>query len=865
MSQEPQGRAFAVVLLLMVAGAWYWLRPWSTFQPPDAPQPEMTTRAANLSDAARAELLAELKVRQEGLDLFEQHLKQAEAKDRSDLTVPPATVEEVTRKIDLIGARLADPTTDFVQLRHAREEVRDLWRDRATSLERYLAMGPRSDLPVLPPRESSLTSRLVGDPQADAYLSHYARLAEALKRLTATSNEAFDADLAGRAERLTRVVWLRYRVLTRMASLNWMALFESPGPWLDDCLFELGKYPERKYGLYLLARSRLERRVGGGRAFWLEFAREVGLALLGLVLLSTVLAAADRRDRAHPPGLRGLGTWLLVWPVCQLGLALVSSGVAECLRPVFLLGSLYALYRAYLQLAMGPLLGAIVHSQVGQKVGVRTRAQRDLRLLGRAMWLQATFNAVLLSLAGPGLLLATSVVLTRLLVQFLYWMLAWSWRVELGEALAALLPGSPRLAAWLGGLCSSALPGLVLAPLAVPLVMALGLLHWLVRRTVRYDWAKRMSAGVLIRWMETSRHLEAGQSPLSPAYRESFLAHSPAVVEAWDASVPGFRTHLEGAVSAWNQGHGADSLMVVHGPNGSGRERVADHLEELFSPSLRVLRLEFKERLHSWAELLPLLCGLFQVEATSLEELSERLAEQPRTLVLVPQAQRMFLAALGGFEAIDQLIRLISGARRNCFWCLIMTTQSQRYLRLALSERWNVALSLGMPRWTEGALRQALLARHQAGGGELHYAPAVMRAAEATPGVTPESFYFHILREVSGGNPTVAAELWLDSARLDSQDHVVVGLPPRKPAHLLVALAPAASYLLAAIMRHGELTREQAARVTALPASQLVLAWERCQEIGVLTALGGPGLSISRSWLVDVAHFLRERNLLDGD
>ena len=215
---------------------------------------------------------------------------------------------------------------------------------------------------------------------------------------------------------------------------------------------------------------------------------------------------------------------------------------------------------------------------------------------------------------------------------------------------------------------------------------------------------------------------------------------------------------------------------------------------------------------------------------------------------------------------MDQLLRLISGGRQHLFWCLIMTTQSQRYLRLAMSERWNVALALRAPRWTEAALSQMLLERHQAAGGELHYSPAVLRAAEATPGVSPETFYFHILREVSGGNPTVACELWLEAARLDSQQHVVIGLPPRKPAHLLATLAPAAGYLLAAVIRHGELTREQATQVTALPASQLVLAWERCQELGVLCTLpGGIGLSVSRSWLTEVAYFLRERNLLDGE
>jgi len=176
-----------------------------------------------------------------------------------------------------------------------------------------------------------------------------------------------------------------------------------------------------------------------------------------------------------------------------------------------------------------------------------------------------------------------------------------------------------------------------------------------------------------------------------------------------------------------------------------------------------------------------------------------------------------------------------------------------------------VPVSLQLPRWSEASLRAMLLQRHGLAGGELRYSAAVLRAAEATPGVSPETSYFHILRELSGGNPLVARELWLESARLDPDGTVVVGLPPRKPSSQLVALPPAASYVLAAVMRHGELSLEEAARVTALPASALYAAWERCQEIGALGPEGGLGLSISRSWRADVGYYLRERNLLDGE
>lgn len=60
-----------MLLLVLALGAWFWLRPGSTLETSEDPQPQVTTQASSLSDAAREELLAEVKVRQEDLQRFE--------------------------------------------------------------------------------------------------------------------------------------------------------------------------------------------------------------------------------------------------------------------------------------------------------------------------------------------------------------------------------------------------------------------------------------------------------------------------------------------------------------------------------------------------------------------------------------------------------------------------------------------------------------------------------------------------------------------------------------------------------------------------------------------------------------------------
>lgn len=859
---KNSGPIFLLVVLMSLA---LWVRPWAILEQSDMPTVQVTSEASSLSQPVLAELVMELKVRQSQLTRLQLELTQMKEHPSQSFTVSPARVEEVLKTLDRIEQMLKDPNLDGQQLRRGREEIRELWQDRARSLRQYLTSGERGNLPELPPLDDSLLSRLSGASESQAYLTQYQAAEREWKALARRQAEAFQADLSGRAERLARTTNLRYRLLQRLASLNWVALFESPGPWLQDCMFELSCYPDRKYGLYLLARGQLERRTGGGGAFWLALLTQIGQALLGLLLLSACLISADHRDRQNGESLRGAWTWLAIWPVCQLGLYLITGGVLECLRPVFILGALYCLYRGCLQLALGPVLQVILQSRVGQRVGVHTRARRDLAFWVLAIWLAWTCNAVLLALAGPGVLAVTSESAVSLLLHLLYWLLSWNWRAELGQALSALMPGSPRLGRWLGDLCASPLAGLVLAPLAVPAVVLLGLMHWLVRRTVRYDWAKRMSAGVLRRWIESNSQKEPGLEPVSSAYLEAFQALPWSWEESWLISSPSFCEQLEGAVRNWRAGSAqSHSFMALHGPDGSGRFQATQHLHSAFGTELRIRKLEPEQRLLDQTHLFQELARALEVEfSDSLPEMEARLRALPPTLLIVPQAQRLFLARLGGFEAIDLLQRLMLACRANLFCCLLLPTQSLRYLRLVVSERWTIPLVLRLPRWNEAALQAMLLARHSAGGCELRYSNAVLRAAEATPGVTPEACYFHILCEVTGGNPAVACELWLEAARLDEQSRVVIELPPRKPIHLLAGLPSAAVWVLAAVVRHGELTLEEAVEVTALPAYQLFTAWELCQEMGVL--VGQRYLSVSRVWLSEVYRFLRERNLLDGD
>ena len=845
-----------ILLLLLAAGGvifWLFPRPTGLDRSQEVPQPEITSQASSLPAETHAELAAELQLRMYALDQVDEQLIASKSQPLAG-AVTPERSKEMVAQLARLEALVNSPEVGGLELRQARLELRELWKERFRSLQEFLAEpGGTTGLPEIPKLDMSLLASLGGDAQARVYQRRYQELSQHLQRLRMSRKEAFDADLAGRSQRLSRVVQLRYVALSRLSKMGALILFDDPNQWISDVSLELQTYPLRKRGLFLLTLARMQQRTGGGSAWALGLIIQLGQVLLAFGLVLLPLAAVRVRSARQAPSWRGAAAWGWVWILSLVALTMVSGTVADAARPLISLVGIYALVRAYGQVSEGPLLSAISTSYIGQTVGVRTHARRDLRRIGTFLLVQGWVNALTLAVAGPGSLLVFVETIFSLLFKLIYLMLAWSWRMELGITLGRLVPAP--LGPLLEKLCKAPLLSWLLAPLAVPLVMLMSLLHALVRRSLQFEWGKRLTAGVLRHWME--RAAESDAVPLHPvpsSYAQKFLELNYPQVPAWDLSDPAFRARLDNTISTWLAGQGAESRLALHGPNGS-REKVREYLTETYAEKVEVIHLHLEQRLQRVEDLRQLL-------ATHLDMEDE---EAPPRLVIVPEAQRLFLATLGGFAVLRELSRVMSRHRKRIFWCLILPTQTLRYLKIVTLDDNVFPLALQLPRWKVAAIQSMVEARHQHTGLESRFSVAVQRAAEATPGATPAGHYYRVLADLCQGNPAVARDLFLASVRMDDQGVVVIGLPQRNPMRQLTALPKIAVYLLTAILRHGDLTFSEAVAATGLAEARLYMAWERCLELGVLIQHADGRATVARLWRADIAYFLRERNLLDGD
>ena len=855
----PSRGIWLVALLVLLGLAWGL---WSLFAPdggqaPGEPSVPSVVAASDLPADLRAEREVEATAELDRLSLLERQLAAREDDLTTGGIMGPAQVRATVAKLQELEAIARNPASDRAALEQAYRDTRDFWRERTLAFEAFLGTSPETD--GLVPFNSRLYAEGRGLPSVEAYRREYQVLAVRFEKLRARQQVVWEAELQGRAERLQRITRIRFELLDRCRDAGASPVLEDPVRSAQDALLELSSFPARWSGLMRLRFLEMHKQVGGGLSLAMSLLQEGGLVLFGLLLgLGPAVVAARRGGYPGRPLY-----WGLAFLAAVVGRWAVAGTLGDLGGPLLFLVEYYVVWRLYLyavETTLGPavswLLGA--GSPAWAATGVRT-----LRRLGQLFLARAVLLRLVVALAGPGVLLFGLDRLLDLVVLLLLWSAAWAWRRELGLLVQRLAPAS--LGPALASPCLSPRTGWLVAPVAALAVLGLILLNLALGALSRFESGKRLSAGVLRRWMEVSGAEPGPSGSLPEGYREAFLAVAPDPLAAWQLLAPGFLGGLHAPIDGWREGGPGTPVLVVHGNPGSGLSTVVEHLQRHYSPRMPVVPLRLSARITSASELVRATAQAFGLPPQAgAEDLARALSGRPPTLVVLPEANRLFLATVGGFEAWRALQLLVRRCREQLFWVLAMGTPALSYLRAVHAEAPMAAHPVHIPRWSDEALRSMILRRHAATGRPLIFADSVRRASEGSPGSTPESHYFQVLWEQSAGNPSVARELWMAGAGEGPDGALRVGLPPRTSAGILARLSEATLFVLAAVVRHEALTARQVALALSLSERRAFLACEQGLEAGVLELTEERLLRVPPLRQADIFRFLRERNLLDG-
>ncbi|MDX1804287.1 MAG: ATP-binding protein [Alcanivorax sp.] len=567
-------------------------------------------------------------------------------------------------------------------------------------------------------------------------------------------------------------------------------------------------------------------------------------------------------------GLAPLLPWLLIWLVLDALTEPLDNSTTRILYWALPLARLYVIY------GMACLVGEWLLLRVAQSANrylnnEQTRQAGDhARHLAR--WLLPPWLLLMLvqTSLGPSLLYY---LLSYLLLAVAYLLLGRLLVLRADDyrlCLQALLPSK------LDRLTSVLLhPALfwLFAPLLLPLALLGFALGFVDRMLADFDWYLRLKA----RWFRLRTRVssdepaqEPPESPEDSRYERWFDAGLP---EGSDTPIidTGLVSAMEKHIQRWHEDKTDENALVVTGEKGCGKSLSLGKLEKALHDScqdLNILRLPVPARTCTPQAINQLIGEALQLDLNEdgPAALVNSDAERRPTLVVLDEAQNLFLASAGGLDGWRNVLSLVNARLDHVYWLLMINNQSWAYLCNVFGREYQFRNVIRVKRWGQAELRSLILSRHHQSGYRLRYDEALLssRGPDAGNVRNAEQRYFSLLWDASRGNPMVALQLWQTSVRLQGRQ-VLVGLPTPPSASLLDGMGENALFVYAAIVTHENLASQEISAVTHLPDTVVRYALKAGFDAGFLHKSEDGRYRLVPLWYPPMISYLTGKNLLN--
>jgi DNA-binding transcriptional ArsR family regulator len=399
-------------------------------------------------------------------------------------------------------------------------------------------------------------------------------------------------------------------------------------------------------------------------------------------------------------------------------------------------------------------------------------------------------------------------------------------------------------------------------PVALALAVAAAL-RYAIEVGSEFDFGKRLSARMFIRRAQAQKR--AGHSPASqplPAdYVASFdLYHTPEpemLVEPETGDYEGLRANVE----SWRGGDDTTNSLALFGHKGTGKSTLLERLGSDWG-ELRVIAGKVHGKCTKVDDVAKLFGDLLQCDMSSgMGGFLESVAKMPPTLVLLDDAHNLVLRTQGGFGGFRLLASLINANTPNLYWCAAFNLYPWRYLENVFAQELPFRSTHAVHGWSDTDIERLITRRHASTGYRLRFDDVIL-ASDNEAHDYVESRFFQVLWEQSHGIPRSALALWRRSLLYNGSRTLRVTLPEIGDASRASSLSTEALFVLAAVVRHENLTATEAMEVTGISQSLVRHALSSARELGLVERGEDRRYRVAPDWYALLARVLSDRNLI---
>ncbi len=614
-------------------------------------------------------------------------------------------------------------------------------------------------------------------------------------------------------------------------------------------------------------------------------------AITQVILLIVVAFWLNRR-------MRGLRTWLrrynvisnhsLGWhrrvtqverhltPIVPPALTLGVLALAyEILRPFDPTGTFALIYLLLWWLGaywlLRTILSVIILWAVGRNPSHRTAATRRL-----VQWTSTTaagtgfafglVHDVLVLILGrtvlyfyaQGAVYAVLVVVTLWVVQ--------RWRSAIADAYLRTWPAG-RLARLVEN-SRHRYYGFFVAVFAVALVLTSSLVTLTKNFLMGFDQARKALAFIFRKRLERRAEEVGGYKgkfdDLPKTLRRAFSTEPVLNSDARIDRFAGLPDLLE-AVQTWMRTSEGGSFLL-RADRGFGKSTWTRRAVELLCEEINATRVGLQRGTGCLAEQLAATLNLDIDSAPALKKVQSALQQGEKRLIVLEDVHRLFFRRLGGYQGVDDLIRLLHATRHHVFWVLTTDEQAWRFTQATRPDAPKCRHEYRLRPWSEDEIAHLLMARAAASGIAHHFEDLVVddesAPSEAVLARTSAA-YTRLIWDYADGCPMVAVHFWLRSLIPLSSTRVRVRLFRAPDESILQKLPNSWVFMLGAIAQHETLSPQEAGTVLGVSETTCTAAFEQCREQGLLDKRGNTlQYQISVYWYRSVERFLRERHLI---